>query len=104
MKAAILSLVTVAALAASPGTADARPPHYYGGNYHHGYYGNYNRPYYSGYYRPYSGGWGYNSGFGLNIVRPGGFGISIGTGGVYPYYGGYYGGSYYRPYYRGWRW
>ena len=54
---------------------------------------------------------GLQLGFGLNIVTPRGFGISIGSGGVYPYiggYGGYY-GSYYRPYsggwgYPGWRW
>jgi hypothetical protein len=106
MRFAILSLVTAGALALSAGSADARPPYYRGGHSYNNHY-SYSRPYSGGYYggysRPYSGGWGgYNSGFGLNVVTPRGFGISIGSGGVYPSYGGYYGGSYYSPYYGGW--
>ena len=55
-----------------------------GHSYGHGGYSNYG---------------GYNSGFGLSIVRPG-FGITIGSG-VYPSYGyGNYGyGGYSQPYY-----
>lgn len=106
MKAAILSLVTAAALAASAGTADARPPRYSGGHYSSyrpAYYGNYYRPYYGGYYN-------YNPGFSFNT---GGFGLSIGNGAYpyysRPYYNGYYNGyrgGYYNGFrgYRGWRW
>lgn len=72
MKFAILSAVAAGALALSSNTASAQ---FFGP----GYYG----------------------GTGVTIARPGGFGITIGSGGVYPsYYGGYgYGG--YRPYYGG---
>lgn len=109
MKAAILSLVTVGALAFSAGTADARPPRPFVRTapvYNYSYY---NAPRYGGYYTPSyvypAGGFSFNTG---------GFGLSVGNGYAYPYYG--YGNSYYaRPYYggynrgyyggyRGWRW
>lgn len=111
MKFAILSLVAAGALALTADTASAQ--YRRSGSYNRGYSG-YNRPYYGGY----NPGW---SGTNVVIGRPGGFGISIGSGNVYPaYYGGYgynrsyYGGynSFYRPSYggygyrgyNGWRW
>lgn len=110
MKFAILSLAAAGALAISAGSASAGPPgHHHGGysyghprgshlDYHNGHY-----HYHNGYYRsaplvpvyPSYGypnfGYGYNSGFGLNMARPG-FSISIGSGTVAPYYN--YGGRY----------
>ena len=116
MKFALLSLA--AGLALSTGTASAGPPGYggYGGyghgyrpagghlDYHHGHY-----HYHNGYYRsaplvpaypayggPVYGAPLYNSGFGLNVYRPG-FNLSIGSGSVTPYYGyssPYYGGGF----------
>lgn len=111
MKFVILSLVTAGALALTADTASAQYRNY--GSYNRGY-SSFNRPYYGGY------GTGWN-GSNITIARPG-FGITIGSGNVYPYYGGYgyarpyYGGygSYYRPNYNygyrgyrgynGWRW
>ena len=105
MKFVILSLVAAGALALTADTASAQYRNY--GSYNRGY-SSFNRPYYGGY-----GGYS-----GITIARPG-FGITIGSGNVYPYYGGYgyarpyYGGynSYYRPNYnygyrgyRGGRW
>jgi len=113
MKAAILSLVTALALAATAGTADARPPYYRGGYSGARYFPTFGSPYGYSYY---PGSAGYNYGYGYGYP---GISISIGRGvgyGGYPSYGypSYYGGSYYaRPYYssgyggryyRGWRW
>ena len=103
MKFAVLSLAACAALAFSVGTASAQPRgHHHGYSHNHGYH--HHNSYYRGYggYRGYgypSYGYGYNSGFGLNIIRPG-FNLSIGN--AYPYSG--YGG-FYSPYrYGGWGW
>lgn len=120
MKAAIVSLVAVAALLATTNSADARwhrrgvgftPGYAYQGVRVYPsisgspYYGGYYPGYYSGYYPGY-----YGSGFSLSFGR---LGLSVGNG--YPYYGGYYGaypyyGSYYGrytgswPYYGGYNW
>lgn len=130
MKSALLALVTAGVLLASAGTADAQrryrnnwnsirfypsintSPYRYGGYY--GGYGGYYPRYYTGYYPRYYGGYpeyygGYYpaSGFSLNIGRGfGGFGLSIGSGSVYPAGGFYPGfGGYYGPYYgRPWGW
>jgi hypothetical protein len=112
MRAAILSLITAAALLATTSTADARPFRHWGGYrgynsvrffpsyntspYYGGYYGyrswgypsyySYGYPGYYG-YPSYYGGYGgyYNPGLFLNV---GGLGLSIGSG--LPYYGGYW--------------
>ncbi|VTR90808.1 unnamed protein product [Gemmata massiliana] len=102
MKFALLSLVTAGALTMSAGSANARPPRYYGG-YNGGYY---SRPVVvypsintSPYVYPAGGFYNYGSGFNLNV---GGIGLSVGSG-VYPSYGYNYGSYYSRPYYnRGW--
>ena len=114
MRAAFLSVAAAVALAVSAGAADARPPAYHGGHHayyggHHGYYGGYGGGYRGGFYRPayypsYDGGYGYTSGFGLSIGGPQ-LGITLGSGGVYPYsgFGGCYSpysGGYYSP----WGW
>lgn len=99
MKFAILSLVAAGGLAATAGSADAQYRGY--GNYRGGY-SNYNRGYsnYGNYNRGYSNYYGgYGSGTTISIGRPGGIGVTIGSGNVYPsYYGGY---GYNRPYYGG---
>ncbi len=101
MRFAILSLVAAGALAVSAGTADAqwRGNNRGYSNFNRGYsnysnYGNWNRGY-SNWNRPYYGG---GSGFGLTIGGSRGI-ISIGSGNVYPSYGGFYNP---RPYYGGW--
>jgi hypothetical protein len=117
MKFATVSLAAVAALALSVGSASAGPPgHYHGSgygynprgghlDYHNGHYHYHNGHYRSGplvpVYPSYSYpsyNYGYNSGFGLTINRPG-FSFGIGSGSVTPYYN--YGYS--QPYYGGWR-
>lgn len=114
MKFAILSLAAAGGLALSTGTASAHPPGYGGGysggysyghpigphlDYHRGHYhyhdGFYRSgplvPVYPSYSYP-SYNYGYNSGFGLSINRPG-FSFNLGSGYAQPYYGGgYYGG------------
>lgn len=120
MKFAILSLAAAGALAVSSGTASAQPGHFHGGHNHGGGYNSgfhpigphldYHRGHYhlhDGYYRSaplvpvvptYSyPNYGYNSGFGLTINRPG-LSFSFGSGRATPLYvqpsygGGYYGG------------
>lgn len=83
MKFAILSLAATAALALSVGTASAQPWGHHGG--HHGHHGGY-YGHHGGYYPPAYGysSYGYNSGFGLTINRPG-FNFSVGSG-VSPFY------------------
>lgn len=113
MKFAFLSLAAAGALAFSSGTASAQPRPYH--NHNHG--GGYNRgfhpvgphlDYHRGHYHLHDGwyrsgpvvpvvptysypSYGYNSGFGLTIQRPG-VTLQFGSGGfVQPYYGGFYG-------------
>jgi hypothetical protein len=107
MRNTLLSVVTLAGLALTAGSADARPRYYGGGGYvrpaYGGYYNSYARPYYGGYNsyysRPYYGGYSsrYYSGYypGYSYYGRPGFGIGIGSG----YYPGYYGGGY-----RSFRW
>ena len=124
MKFAILSLAAAGALALSTGTASAHPPGYggysgYGGGYGGGYGRSYHPPYphldaHRGHYHYHDGfyrsppvvpvypsysypSYGYDSGFGLTIQRPG-FSFGIGSGSVTPLYTQpYYGGGYYYP-------
>lgn len=105
MKFAIMSLVAAGALAATAGSASAQYRGGYG-NYNRGYsnYGNFNRGYsnygnYGGYNRGFNnyGGF-YGSGTNISVGRPGGIGITFGSGNVYP---SYYGGGYNRSYYGG---
>jgi hypothetical protein len=96
-------LIAVGAMAVTADSAFAAPPGYRGhhhGGYNNNYRGGYNNYYRGAYSRPVypAYNYGYNSGFGLNIVRPGGVGISIGA----PSYG-YPGGYYYQPYQYGFR-
>lgn len=107
MKAALLSLVTVTALALSAGPADARPPRYRAPvivypsiNTSPYVYPNYYPNYYPNSVYP-------ASGITVNFGR---FGLNIGNGYTYPSYGNWsYGSGYYytQPYSwrnRGWRW
>ena len=111
MRNAILSIVTLVALAMTAGSADARPRHwlrsYYGGaRYYSPRFVYPGASYYSGYYPGYYGNYYRPRGFSLSWSP--GYGLRFGSG--YGGYGGYAGyGSIYSPwygssYYRGWRW